>query len=435
MTRAPRPNSSSRRRWVRAVYRRRNEHVLARRAESRQPGHGLRGYRLRVSLQRCRLGGCARKRRLRRRRHARMRRATCSGSRSSAAASSTSGTDSFSAKAPTSGLSAVSRRLARKPRRHGSRRGARRHGRPAARRRLHRDAQDHLRCVRDSRAAQIEAFLPPGGAKGAFTFPAPYNTSGVRLTNASDCAGGQDCLWYAGYSYWRNMNNHVGSADMYIFLGTDRNHGGVGPILLRYNKVTDAVQNLGPLFRQPVLTATAPAKAGTSAAPIPRAFTSISSGTPQLRRYDVLQRQFETVPALDLARVPAPATSVRRRRRSSSSRIRATTTSCTRQPSRTLIWGASDASSISSAARKVQVFRDACGLPARRVPCRQVRTAGSCCSRRVRTDRDGTASSTFAAARSPRSRTSMARSAIWTWGLDMRSAPTRSTRCRTRRSC
>ncbi|MBI3047229.1 MAG: hypothetical protein HYY76_02860 [Acidobacteria bacterium] len=57
---------------------------------------------------------------------------------------------------------------------------------------------------------EIQAFLPPNGARGAFTFPEPYNTTGVRLTNASDCADGQDCLWYVGYSYWRNINNHVG---------------------------------------------------------------------------------------------------------------------------------------------------------------------------------------------------------------------------------
>jgi hypothetical protein len=62
--------------------------------------------------------------------------------------------------------------------------------------------------------AQIESFLPAGGATGKFTFPAPYNTAAVRLTNASDCAGGADCLWYVGYSYWRNINNHVGSNDM-----------------------------------------------------------------------------------------------------------------------------------------------------------------------------------------------------------------------------
>ena len=79
--------------------------------------------------------------------------------------------------------------------------------------------------------AQIDAFLPANGARGAFTFPAPYNTHGVRLTKASDCAG-QDCVWYAGYSYWRNINNHVGSPWMLIFLGMDRNHGGAGPSLL-----------------------------------------------------------------------------------------------------------------------------------------------------------------------------------------------------------
>src|SRR5205085_1315872 len=34
--------------------------------------------------------------------------------------------------------------------------------------------------------AQIAAILPPGDARGAFNFPAPYNTQGIRLTNESD---------------------------------------------------------------------------------------------------------------------------------------------------------------------------------------------------------------------------------------------------------
>ena len=55
-------------------------------------------------------------------------------------------------------------------------------------------------------AAEIDAFLPASGAKGKFTFPAPYNTEAIRLTNAGDCTGGADCLWYVGYSYWRNIN-------------------------------------------------------------------------------------------------------------------------------------------------------------------------------------------------------------------------------------
>src|SRR5690242_16267127 len=40
-------------------------------------------------------------------------------------------------------------------------------------------------------ASQISAFMPTG--RGSFTFPAPYNTQAVRLTQPSDC-GGQDCL-------------------------------------------------------------------------------------------------------------------------------------------------------------------------------------------------------------------------------------------------
>ncbi|MGH9256825.1 MAG: hypothetical protein ACRD3C_19870 [Vicinamibacterales bacterium] len=154
--------------------------------------------------------------------------------------------------------------------------------------------------------SQVEAFLPASGAKGAFQFPAPYNTGGVRLTNASDCAGEQDCLWYVGYSYWRNMNNHVGSADMYIFLGSDRTYGGVGPILLRYNKVTDAVENLGPIFdaASPYSYSTGESWyfSGTQRA---RLYVYLV-GSAQLRRYDVLQRQFEAAPALDLNACPRP---------------------------------------------------------------------------------------------------------------------------------
>ena len=34
--------------------------------------------------------------------------------------------------------------------------------------------------------SQIQSFLP---SRGGFTFPAPYGTEGVRLTNATDCGG------------------------------------------------------------------------------------------------------------------------------------------------------------------------------------------------------------------------------------------------------
>ena len=93
-------------------------------------------------------------------------------------------------------------------------------------------------------AGEIQAFMPQ---RGTFTFPAPYGTTGVRLTNAGDCGGG-DCVNYVGYSYWRNINNHVGSDTMLIVLGLDRQRGGGGPTLFSYNKNNGQTQNLGPLF-------------------------------------------------------------------------------------------------------------------------------------------------------------------------------------------
>ena len=154
--------------------------------------------------------------------------------------------------------------------------------------------------------AQIDAFLPANGARGAFTFPAPYNTTGVRLTNDTDCAGGGDCLWYAGYSYWRNINNHSGSADMYIFLGTDRNRGGAGPILLRYNKATDAVQNLGALFDATSAYSYSTAEGWYFSATHPAKLYAFLPGQAQLRRYDIATRRFDAVPALDLNYCPRP---------------------------------------------------------------------------------------------------------------------------------
>src|SRR5215831_12907573 len=92
--------------------------------------------------------------------------------------------------------------------------------------------------------ARVTPALP---ARGPFTFPAPYHTLGVRITNASDC-GGKDCVDYVGYSYWRNTNNHVGSNTMLIFITLDRARGGAGPTLYSYDKTTDQITLVGPLF-------------------------------------------------------------------------------------------------------------------------------------------------------------------------------------------
>ncbi len=153
---------------------------------------------------------------------------------------------------------------------------------------------------------QIQSFLPAGGAKGTFTFPAPYGTEGVRLTNASDCGGGQDCFWYLGYSYWRNINNHVGSSLMYIMTSGDRNRGGEGPTLISYNKVTDDVQNLGPLFSQNSGWSYATGEGWYFSGTRPTTLYTFFVGSTQLQRYDVVTKQFDQEPAMDLGLCPRP---------------------------------------------------------------------------------------------------------------------------------
>src|SRR5574339_1223741 len=83
--------------------------------------------------------------------------------------------------------------------------------------------------------------------RGKFTFPTPYLTEAIRVTTAEDCQGA-DCVLPVGYSYWRNMNNHVDSNEILIILGLDRSRGGTGPTLFSYDKTTEEVTNRGPLF-------------------------------------------------------------------------------------------------------------------------------------------------------------------------------------------
>ena len=155
-------------------------------------------------------------------------------------------------------------------------------------------------------AAEIQQFLPPNNAMAAFTFPAPYNTTGVRLTNPSICAEGRDCLWYIGYSYWRNINNHAGRSDMYIFLGTDPNRGGQGPILLRYDKATDTVAHVGPLFDAGSAHYWSTGEGWYFSGTRATTLYTLIIGDSKLRRYDVLSRQFEAGAAMDLANCPRP---------------------------------------------------------------------------------------------------------------------------------
>ena len=138
--------------------------------------------------------------------------------------------------------------------------------------------------------SQIQSFVPP--TRGPFTFPAPYNTQGVRITDASDC-GGADCVWYVGYSYWRNTNAHEGSNDMLIFLGLNSSKGGSGPTLFKYNKTTDAITKVGPLFPAGSKFVNNPGTTWYFSASLPTKLY-IDDG-PRMLRYDVITKQFETV--------------------------------------------------------------------------------------------------------------------------------------------
>jgi hypothetical protein len=138
---------------------------------------------------------------------------------------------------------------------------------------------------------QIQAFVP--AARGKFTFPAPYSTEGIRLTVPSDC-GGADCVYSVGYAYWRNINNHVGSDTMFIFLGLNSSKGGTGPTLFSYNKVTDVVTKIGPLFDPANPLSAHSGESWYFSANKPTKIY-INDATSRLRRFDVLAKTFETV--------------------------------------------------------------------------------------------------------------------------------------------
>ena len=140
-------------------------------------------------------------------------------------------------------------------------------------------------------AAQIQSLLP---AHGPFTFPSPYNTRGIRLTNPSDCGGG-DCVTYVGYSYWRNVNNHAGSGDLYVFLGLNQAAGGTGPTLFKVNKTTGAVTNLGPLFDPASPFSWATAEGWYWSATQPSKIYVTDNFGPRFFRYDAFTHQLTQI--------------------------------------------------------------------------------------------------------------------------------------------
>jgi hypothetical protein len=93
---------------------------------------------------------------------------------------------------------------------------------------------------------------------------------------------------------------------MYVLLGTDANRGGVGPALIRYDKSTGAVENLGPLFEAGTPSYWSTAEGWYFSGTQPTKLYTPLVGSTLLRRYDILTRQFDPQPAMDLARCPRP---------------------------------------------------------------------------------------------------------------------------------
>jgi len=130
-------------------------------------------------------------------------------------------------------------------------------------------------------------------SRGRFTFPAPYDTEAVRITTAADC-GGSDCVNPVGYAYWSNINNHVGSDTMLIFLGLK----GPGPSLFSYNKNTGETRNLGSIFAGDNTYGWAPLSTGEGwyfSATRPNALYVNEPVGSRLFRYDVIAHTWETV--------------------------------------------------------------------------------------------------------------------------------------------
>jgi hypothetical protein len=130
-------------------------------------------------------------------------------------------------------------------------------------------------------------------SRGRFTFPSPYNTEAVRLTEASDC-NGSDCVRPVGYAYWSNINNHVGSDTMLVFLSLK----GPGPTLFSYNKKTGETRNRGSIFAGDSTHGWSTLSTGEGwyfSGTRPTALYINEPGGSRLFRYDVLAHSWETV--------------------------------------------------------------------------------------------------------------------------------------------
>ena len=139
-------------------------------------------------------------------------------------------------------------------------------------------------------SSQLQSFIPADRSR--FFFPVPYRTEALRITTAADC-GGRDCVRYVSYSYWRNMNNHVGSNDVLIFLTLVKSSGGDGPTLFRYDKTADRVTKVGALFNPSSRFSQESGEGWYFSGTMPTKLYLYDG--PKLLRYDVITKAFEEV--------------------------------------------------------------------------------------------------------------------------------------------
>jgi hypothetical protein len=188
---------------------------------------------------------------------------------------------------------------------------------------------------------QIQSFLPAGGATGKFTF-LRLTTPGSSPDECHYLCQRQRLSLVRRLFYWHNINFHVGSSDMYIFLGTDTNRGASDRSCCAYDKNADTVQNSGRCSMRTTVSLANRRSVVFQRQPAEQAVSFLVGGT-QLRRFDIFTRQFDPVPAIDLDACPRSVCPTEGA--TSRSRIRVTTTASIRRRCKTATINASDASS------------------------------------------------------------------------------------------
>jgi hypothetical protein len=142
------------------------------------------------------------------------------------------------------------------------------------------------------RLTGVEAGVP--AERGPFTFAAPYNTQGYRITVPSDCPVTRpDCVQPVGYSYWPLMSNSVDSNVIQI-IAVLKDNGGATRFTL--DKQTGVVTKGEALFSSTDSRRLSSGEGWYFSYGKPNAlYVTYSSVAKGLQRVDVVSKTTETV--------------------------------------------------------------------------------------------------------------------------------------------